>query len=1593
VNKRIELYFAVSLIAVTGLSATLGEWTFSLKSARELADTYDRPLIVKFTNSSGKCSRCNDFEREVDSSPEWRAYASEQQLAMACIDYDLSNWDADYYFSILTNYTEVTSFPAFVVYASDGTTVLDAFTFYADATCTGDANSAAEAFVSKINGILDENDYLIGGDDLWDPVDNNPTGATLLNFQLFNQRQYHDLNLVPTDTDDWYKFECSRSKSYMLHLPPDEYNIDFTGVNESYISSVTNNYYSALTNTPPMIVTSNQVNTETSRLISVTTNKILSVTNGLPKVIVVQNTTVGPFSVSNNSTRTSGPYKSEIAGTPPLVITNGVPQDLIAPTLQILDPQLLIPLNFTLGGTTVTNTALLNQMEDGLIFNPPSEYLGDFCFIQIQQDNEGELPYFETVEYYNLTTNTTITVTTNVTTEAVVTTTTTSNITQQIAFLGPFPVLNPDLLPPDYELVVAIFTNETTKVNSLVVSNYFEETIAAQSIEEIIYEGSNNVSYTYSRTQYVLNYRFWDPGTISFDRPEISVRENSSSAQINISRKGGSTGEALFSYDFEDVNTPGSTYTAENGSDFDGVAGEISWADGEEGTKTINVPLIQDVVPLWEGDETFAIVMVPHATAELLQAPLEGAQRSVITLTDVTKRQPGEVSFAGYGPDDATPPMDFDNQRRPAATVNEGDSFTLWLERANGSDGDISVSVQTKSGSALEDESFEPLSEVITWLDGETQAQPLTINTYEQDGFNPDTYFYVEVSNLQDAKIGSARKVTVTLRDAAVESTLDDIKDAASQAGISFRTSGSSWFWDAGAALRSAPIASGYTKISLTLEGPGVISFDWEINDSEPGDTLTLDGGVADIKTLQEDGGSISALVKSGRQTLNWTLRAGSPAAERELYASLVAMKWQPVPAAFNPVPSHNGQTYLSDLMWEMPQTYAVALDGTFEVNNADGLLLTARVAAVSPAGAVIDAVTDSSVFDLWGVDEPLPGTSYRWQVSTLYSHPDGEGVNPGDKWIFKGIGSEDAEVTATPPDGLGTSGYYEAVQGVFADFGAIYDADEGITCKVSSGSLPSGLKMDSKTGRISGVPSRVEMKTVLIQASARVENRNVYYATVEISIQVNSMTGFDGEYNGWVHPTLPDLPYFMGNAKATLSDRGKFSIKIVVAGDTLSFSQSSLDGVDDLADPQEMYIDELIGPSVRDRDGTRWYSTLSNIVILKDTIIWADLTHYTLEMDEFGDQQVVENIYEVQCYKNLSEKEQAKPMLAAFEGYYTVLLPVTSTRDEFAPWGNGYLTLTIKSDGSIKVGGALADGNKVSLATTLQYFEEFDPEMTDFSGQEAFVYIYAEPRAYDGMGALSGYLRLTAGEQLQENTISEDTEPLKWWNFAPESVYGSGNSLPTTDTGFLNEITPAGGFYDKRTNLESFYLHQDLTFEDSADYPAPERLPEDNDGKDGVSGYLLYVDILPFGTPLTVSASKLSVAKKDVVYLSDGGDLTGDDTFSAYEDIDLDESVNLNNLKISQVQSTGLLKGAFELYYERENQNATYGQRKETLRFYGVMTRVHPANMVDEYNLGIQGGGYYLLPDTSSWLDDGGRMRSYSFDWSYGFELFSSDQ
>jgi hypothetical protein len=103
-----------------------------------------------------------------------------------------------------------------------------------------------------------------------------------------------------------------------------------------------------------------------------------------------------------------------------------------------------------------------------------------------------------------------------------------------------------------------------------------------------------------------------DPGTIMFAEASYFVVESAGVATIEIQRNGGTAGAASVAY-----AVAGGTAVA--GSDLTSVSGVLTWADGESGSKSFQVPILNDQVD--EGDETVVFTLSSAGGGAALGSP------------------------------------------------------------------------------------------------------------------------------------------------------------------------------------------------------------------------------------------------------------------------------------------------------------------------------------------------------------------------------------------------------------------------------------------------------------------------------------------------------------------------------------------------------------------------------------------------------------------------------------------------------------------------------------------------------------------------------------------------------------------------------------------------------------------------------------------------------------------------------------------------------------------------------------------------------------------------------------------------------------
>ncbi|HYH06323.1 MAG TPA: DUF3500 domain-containing protein [Thermoanaerobaculia bacterium] len=103
-----------------------------------------------------------------------------------------------------------------------------------------------------------------------------------------------------------------------------------------------------------------------------------------------------------------------------------------------------------------------------------------------------------------------------------------------------------------------------------------------------------------------------DPGTITFAEPSYFVVESAGVVTIDIQRNGGTTGAVSVAY-----AVAGGTATA--GSDLESVSGVLTWADGESGSKSFQMPILNDQMD--ESDETVVFTLSSAAGGAALGSP------------------------------------------------------------------------------------------------------------------------------------------------------------------------------------------------------------------------------------------------------------------------------------------------------------------------------------------------------------------------------------------------------------------------------------------------------------------------------------------------------------------------------------------------------------------------------------------------------------------------------------------------------------------------------------------------------------------------------------------------------------------------------------------------------------------------------------------------------------------------------------------------------------------------------------------------------------------------------------------------------------
>ena len=224
-------------------------------------------------------------------------------------------------------------------------------------------------------------------------------------------------------------------------------------------------------------------------------------------------------------------------------------------------------------------------------------------------------------------------------------------------------------------------------------------------------------------------------GAVQFNAASTTVTEGAT-ASVQINRVNGTDGDITFKV------TP-TAGTAVAGTDFTASAVVKTMKEGESSV-TFDIPTT--LRSGTQGDRTVNL-SISEVTGG---AQLGSIGQAVVTIQDAV--QAGTLNLA-----------------TTSLMVNEGGVATLSINRSNGSDGQVSVRVQTIAGSAIAATDFVAIDQVVTIPAGQSTAT-VSVNVPNRAGTQGERTFDVQLSNVTGgATLGTVTTTRITVQDVTAQ--------------------------------------------------------------------------------------------------------------------------------------------------------------------------------------------------------------------------------------------------------------------------------------------------------------------------------------------------------------------------------------------------------------------------------------------------------------------------------------------------------------------------------------------------------------------------------------------------------------------------------------------------------------------------------------------------------------------------------------------------------------------------------------------------------------------------------------------------------
>lgn len=224
-------------------------------------------------------------------------------------------------------------------------------------------------------------------------------------------------------------------------------------------------------------------------------------------------------------------------------------------------------------------------------------------------------------------------------------------------------------------------------------------------------------------------------GKVQFETGSVIVTEGTK-AQINVNRLDGQDGDIQYKLIATDD-------TAKSGTDYTFTSGTQTMKSGES-KATFEIPT--QFIPGKQGSRSLNLA---------LSAVTGGASLGTLTSAKVTIEDVAEAGTLAFG--------------SAVAAVTEGSSVTLTINRSGGTDGSVTFTVSSISGSAIAGSDFTALDQVVTIPAGQNSAS-VNLSTLDRSGSQGSRYFDVVLGTpTSGATLGDVRSVRVTINDQTVQ--------------------------------------------------------------------------------------------------------------------------------------------------------------------------------------------------------------------------------------------------------------------------------------------------------------------------------------------------------------------------------------------------------------------------------------------------------------------------------------------------------------------------------------------------------------------------------------------------------------------------------------------------------------------------------------------------------------------------------------------------------------------------------------------------------------------------------------------------------